>query len=163
MKQKLAILMVVLAAMLYAAWPTIAQNVACYREQGGAKNVAASGCEFEFQSGSTLDIQAGATAVIPGSILGQSGVVRYPTPGVGINCKQSTVTDTVTYTATVTAISTPQFGACTLESVTGDAAHCGLEVGSTGSVTITVRNAAATPAANAAGAVVNFCVGGTPQ
>jgi hypothetical protein len=39
----------------------IAQNIACYRMQGGAKNVAASGCEYEFRSGSTLDIQDGTT------------------------------------------------------------------------------------------------------
>lgn len=38
-----------------------AQNVVCYKEQGGAKNVAGSGCEYEFQSGSTFDIQASST------------------------------------------------------------------------------------------------------
>lgn len=36
-------------------------NIPCYRMQGGVKNVAGSGCEYEFQSGSTLDVQSGAT------------------------------------------------------------------------------------------------------
>ena len=31
----------------------------CYLEAGAAKAVATSGCEYEFQSGSTLDIQSG--------------------------------------------------------------------------------------------------------
>jgi hypothetical protein len=38
-----------------------AQNVDCYIEQGGAKVVASSGCEYEFQSGSTFDVQANST------------------------------------------------------------------------------------------------------
>lgn len=90
-------------------------------------------------------------------------VLSYPTPNTALNCKQSTITDTVSYTATVTAISTPQFGNCTLESITGDASHCALDIGANGSITITVRNSNATPAANAAGAVVSWCAGGTPQ
>jgi hypothetical protein len=45
-----------------------AQNVACYGEQGGAKHVAASGCEYEFRSGSTLDVQSGTTFGMAGAI-----------------------------------------------------------------------------------------------
>lgn len=37
----------------------LAQNVVCYGQQGGAKKIAGSGCEYEFQSGSTLDIMTG--------------------------------------------------------------------------------------------------------
>jgi len=35
---------------------------ACYNASGGALRVAGSGCEFEFQSGSTIDVQSGTTA-----------------------------------------------------------------------------------------------------
>lgn len=45
-----------------------AQNVVCYKEQGGAKNVAGSGCEYEFQSGSTIDVQANATVIWAGDL-----------------------------------------------------------------------------------------------
>lgn len=37
------------------------QFTVCYDEFGGAKRVAGSGCEYEFQSGATLDIQSGST------------------------------------------------------------------------------------------------------
>lgn len=67
------LLVVVLASSLIAAvlllpvWESFwldaesasAQNVVCYGQQGGAKKVAGSGCEYEFQSGSTLDILTG--------------------------------------------------------------------------------------------------------
>jgi hypothetical protein len=89
-------------------------------------------------------------------------VLAYPTPNTVINCKTNTITDTASYTATVTAISTPQFALCTMNTITGDAEKCAAAVGG-GAVTVTVRNSAATPAANAAGAVVYWCAGGTPQ
>lgn len=41
----------------------LAQNVVCYGRQGGAKKVAGSGCEYEFQSGSTLDIMTGTNVI----------------------------------------------------------------------------------------------------
>lgn len=41
----------------------LAQNVVCYGRQGGAKKVAGSGCEYEFQSGSTLDILTGTNVI----------------------------------------------------------------------------------------------------
>lgn len=82
----------------------------------------------------------------------------------GVNCFRSntTVTDTLDITSTVTAISTPTWADCSLRTITGDAAHCAITQGS-GVVTITVRNSNATPAANAAGAVVNYEICGTPQ
>lgn len=67
MKKALAVflapLLVVLAFVaFYAPAPTTGQaNIPCYRMQGGTKNVAGSGCEYEFQSGSTLDVQDGTT------------------------------------------------------------------------------------------------------
>jgi hypothetical protein len=83
----------------------------------------------------------------------------------GVNCfrANNTITDTASYTPTVTAISTPIWAECSLAAVTGDAAHCGAAFGATANVTITVKNTAATPAANAAGAVVYWEVCGTPQ
>lgn len=115
-------------------------------------------------AGKVVEFLDGGTPVFSinngGGINGK--VLAYPTPNTSMNCKQSTITDTVSYTSTVTAISTPRFGTCTLESITGDAAGCALDVGNDGSITVTVKNAAATPAANAAGAVVNWCAGGTP-
>lgn len=69
------LLVFILASALFAAvaigfppvWETfflaadsaLAQNVVCYGQQGGAKKIAGSGCEYEFQSGSTLDILTG--------------------------------------------------------------------------------------------------------
>lgn len=46
---------------LYEPAPLASQaNIPCYRQVGGAKNVAGSGCTYEFQSGSTLEVQSGA-------------------------------------------------------------------------------------------------------
>jgi hypothetical protein len=65
--QKLALLIGVFVLLTLGLYTVvvpnnaIAQNIACYRMQGGAKNVAASGCEYEFRSGSTFDIQDGTT------------------------------------------------------------------------------------------------------
>jgi hypothetical protein len=44
--------------------PVVAQTVACFRAQGGSLWACASGGEMEFRSGSTLDVQAGATATV---------------------------------------------------------------------------------------------------
>lgn len=43
-------------------------STACYMEQGGAKFVAASGCEIELQSGATFDLQSGATTDFSGGV-----------------------------------------------------------------------------------------------
>jgi hypothetical protein len=82
----------------------------------------------------------------------------------GVYCRRSsaTITDTVSYTSTVTAISTPTWAGCTLSAITGDANVCGAAVGS-GIITVTVKNSAATPAANSAGALVYYEVCGTPN
>lgn len=86
-----------------------------------------------------LDVRDSATPVFT---IGQGGavtgkVLAYPTPGTGMRCGTSTITDTVSYTATVTAITTPVWANCSLQEISGDAAACG--------------------------AVTNWCVGGTPQ
>src|SRR3990167_7308064 len=67
MKKALAVflaplLVIMSIAFYWQSTPSSGQaNVPCYRQQGGAKNVAGSGCEYEFQSGSTLDVQDGTT------------------------------------------------------------------------------------------------------
>jgi len=136
-------------------------QAACYTQAGAVKVVAGSGCEYEFQSGAVLDIQAGATAVIPASILGQSGVLQYATPGKVLNCTQSTITDTLTLTSSVTAITTPSWATCTMNTITADAEHCAAAVGTPGSILVIVRNSALTPVANGTGAAVTVCTGGT--
>lgn len=56
-----AVLAAALLGGILLAAPVLAQNVACFMQQGGAKWVAGSGCEWEMQAGSTLDVQSGAT------------------------------------------------------------------------------------------------------
>lgn len=97
-----------------------------------------------------------------GSVTGGK-ILANPTAGLSMNCGVATITDTVTYTSNVTAISTPTWGQATLRNISGDAARVSINVATPGSAVITVRNSNATPAANAAGAVVNWCVGGVPQ
>lgn len=62
---KIALLVLVLMVAALAL-PASAQNVPCYFDQGGGKFVAvvhrAVGCEWEMQTGTTLDIQSGVTA-----------------------------------------------------------------------------------------------------
>lgn len=83
------------------------------------------------------------------------------TPNKLENCWSSTITGTASYTSNITAIATPEFAWCNLSSPSADANVCGAAVGS-GIVTITVRNSAATPVANSAGATVYSCAKGTP-
>lgn len=94
-----------------------------------------------------------------GGVSGQ--VLAFPTPGLKANCKTNTITDTVTYTSTVTAVSTPVYVWCSMGAITGDAEKCAASQAS-GGVTVIVRNSNATPAANAVGASVTWCVVGTP-
>lgn len=54
-----------------------AQNIPCYREQGGSKVVAGSGCEYEFQSGSTLDLQSGMTFGAGGGLDLNGSILTY--------------------------------------------------------------------------------------
>jgi hypothetical protein len=64
-------------------YPAIAQNVKCYLLQGGNKAVAASGCEYEFLSGSILDVQAGATVTFAGGMTNSSNMVINAPTAVG--------------------------------------------------------------------------------
>jgi hypothetical protein len=89
-------------------------------------------------------------------------VVGYASTGKRQFCATNTITDTATYTSLTTAVTGPLFAWCTLNAVTADANGCGATFGQTANVTITIKNSAITPAANAAGASVTWCVLGTP-
>ena len=154
------IITLVLSVLLLVGFSALNQSQAkCYTQAGAATVVASSGCYYVFQSGSNFSVEAGATVSIPGSVLGASGVQRATTP---VLCAkgQTTVTDTVTLTSTVTAITTPNWASCNLNAVSADANVCSSAVGTPGSVVVLVKNSLQTPAANAAGALVNWEVCG---
>jgi hypothetical protein len=78
-KDRIFYLIVTLMLMVTAALGSIAMmapadeaqaqyNTACYEEFGGAKRVGGSGCEYEFQSGSTVDAQSGSTVDLAGNV-----------------------------------------------------------------------------------------------
>lgn len=62
---KISLLVLALLIVSMLALPAMAQNVPCYFQQGGAKFVAVvfrgAACEWEMQTGTTLDIQSGVT------------------------------------------------------------------------------------------------------
>lgn len=114
-------------------------------------------------AGKALEIQDAGTpiwSVLDGGAV-RGYVVSAATPEKLENCWSSTITGTGSYTSLTTAISTPEFAWCNISGISADALNCGAAVGQ-GIVTITVRNSAATPAANAAGATVFSCAKGTP-
>lgn len=63
---KIALLVLGLLIASAVALPALAQNVPCYFDQGGGKFVAvvfrSVACEWEMQTGTTLDVQSGVTA-----------------------------------------------------------------------------------------------------
>ncbi len=86
------------SAWLDSRTPAQAQNVACYNAQGGALRVAASGCEYEFQSGSTLDVQSGTTETHANDVT-FSGVVTLSGTVANSNIEYGAETSVVTQTA----------------------------------------------------------------
>lgn len=62
-KSLVLVILLVVAVMAAAGGGLVGAqgNTPCYGEQGGAKHVAASGCEYEFRSGATVDVQSGVT------------------------------------------------------------------------------------------------------
>lgn len=108
-----------------------------------------------------LEVRDSATPVFTvsdgGNVTGK--VLRYATAGTQIVCGTQTITDTADVSHGLT---TPAYGMCSLnQTLTGDAYACNATVAGA-TVTVKVLNNAATPAANAAGASVNWCVVGTP-
>lgn len=86
-------------------------------------------------------------------------VLRYATAGTQIVCGTQTITDTANVSH---GLATPAYAMCSLnQTLTGGAYACNATVSGI-TVTVKVRNNAATPAANAAGASINWCVIGTP-
>jgi hypothetical protein len=170
MRSKVLLLVAAVITIAVLAWPAVgAPSLTNFTDQvwiraAGATAVPALQVN-QLGAGKIVEFLDGGTPVFSvnngGAITG-GRVLAYPTAGIQINCKTNTITDTASYTATVTAISTPIFATCTLNAITGDAEKCAAIVGS-GNVTITVRNSAATPAANTTGAAVTWCTGGTPQ
>lgn len=69
---------VLMAALVYAAAlapsPAAAQNTDCYAMQGGSKWVCDNGGEMEFQTGATLDVQAGATSTFANTPVFSAGI-----------------------------------------------------------------------------------------
>lgn len=76
-------------------------NTACYQEQGGAKWVAGEGCEWEMQSGATLDLQAGVV-LLPSfnNITITNGYTLTPTSNVYALDSAGAVTMTLAASAT---------------------------------------------------------------
>ncbi len=63
---KICLLLLAIFIVVALATPALAQSVPCYFDQGGGKFVAvvfrSVGCEWEMQTGTTLDVQSGVTA-----------------------------------------------------------------------------------------------------
>lgn len=62
-------LLIVALALSLPAWPTIAQNVACYLDQGGAGFHLGNGCTQTVESGGVLNVASGGALQIAGSAL----------------------------------------------------------------------------------------------
>jgi len=111
--------------------------------------------------GSILEVRDAATPVFViedgGDITGS--VLRYATAGTQIVCSSQTVTDTA---SAVHGLTTPLYAIASLgEAATGDAQSVTAAISGT-TVTLNVYQSALTPTANSAGAVVEWCVIGTP-
>lgn len=93
-----------------------------------------------------------------GNVTGK--VLRYATAGTQIVCGSQTITDTAT---AVHGLTTPVYVMCNIATASpvGDSTSCFGSISSS-TVTVKVRNSALTPAANAAGIAVQWCVIGTP-
>lgn len=91
--------------------PTAGQaNIPCYRAQGGAQYVAGSGCEYQFESGATLEAQRGSIVSLGGSVLGplQTPIaVVYQTPFAPTGFNQPIIAQTATAVVSFTVPSAP--------------------------------------------------------
>ena len=94
-------------------------STACYREQGGAKWVCASGGEFEVQSGATLDLQSGSTFTMAGRADFDAAATQTATNGnpVTITAFANPLTSTGDVTPTITIPAAGTFG-CFYNTVT---------------------------------------------
>ena len=93
-----------------------------------------------------------------GDIATQNGyVLQYPSADIQMICGSETVADTANV---LHGLTTPYFAICSLnQTITGDASLCSAEVAAS-TITVKVRNGAATPVANTTPAAVNWCAVG---
>lgn len=103
-----------LLVVVLAFWdpaPTVGQsNIPCYRAQGGAQYVAGSGCEYQFESGATLEAQRGSVVSLGGNVFGplQTPVaVVYQTPFSPNGYNQPIIALTATAVVSFTVPSAP--------------------------------------------------------
>ncbi len=101
------IVLVFLAFGVYLAnvQQTAAQG-ACYRAQGGAKWVGASGCEWETQAGSTLDVQGDLQLTPPTITAVAASFTIVPASAYMVITSTAEVTSSATAAITTTSIGT---------------------------------------------------------
>lgn len=120
----IALLPIVVLLAIVAFWqPTQVTgqgNIPCYRMQGGAKNVAGSGCEYEFQSGATLEAQQGSYLSVGGQLLAPAQTpiaVVHQTPFSPNGFYQPIIAQTATAVVSFTVPSVP--GIYVIENIGG--------------------------------------------
>lgn len=76
---------VLLAITVWTVGPTVAQNVACYMDQGGAGFHLGSGCTLTVESSGVLNVASGGALKIAGTdkTSAVSAAVTNPVAGVG--------------------------------------------------------------------------------
>lgn len=104
------LLILIFVAFWHPSTSTGQANIPCYRQAGGAKNVAGSGCEYEFQSGALLDAQQGSSISLGGYVLGPAQTpiaVAYQTPFSPNGYVQPIIAQTATAVVSFTVPATP--------------------------------------------------------
>lgn len=159
-KLKLFLLILSLVVLTAFSYQGIQRFATVYVQTLRVTNSGEFNGTSDFNGASTFD---GASTFNGAVTLGTvtAPVVGYATTGKRLFCATNTITDTATYTVSASAIATPVSAWCSMNAITGDAEKCAA-LQATGAVTVTVRNAAATPVANGTGAAVTWCVLGTP-
>lgn len=104
------LLILIFVAFWQPSTSTGQANIPCYRAQGGAQQVAASGCEYQFESGATLEAQRGSVVSLGGAVLGplQTPIaVVYQTPFAPNGFNQPIIAQTATAVVSFTVPSSP--------------------------------------------------------
>lgn len=71
-------------ALAFSGSASAQYSTKVYREQGGAKEVVASGGEIEVRSGGTLDVQSGATVTLPSGAIERDDLATETSAVYGI-------------------------------------------------------------------------------
>lgn len=175
MKRTIAIPSIVALGLVFMVLMVVTVPAARSRPMGDYSNVDGLMVEGTFGTATpqilvkptggnvALEVQnANGTPVYQVSSAGDvaGNVLKYATPSTQIVCSTQTITDTANVSHGLT---TASYALCSLnQTITGDSAACNATVTGGVTVTVKVRNSAATPAANSAGASINWCVIGTP-